>query len=262
MVYFLKLAVLGLATVPATLATILVGLFDPYGKHVYWIFRLWAWIILVLGGISVRVDGIDRLKPHERYLFMVNHQSNVDIPVLVRSISGFQLRWIAKKELFRIPLFGWAMRAAKHIAVDRADSAGARAVLKKAALGMANGISLVVFPEGTRSPDARLLPFKRGGFWLAAKNNVPIVPVTITGSHKLLPKGEWRLRPGTVEVHVGAPIATTGRRVGELSSLVAEVRGVIEANLSRNGAAMEAAHGDSPHSQSKDQGFTFKSSPL
>jgi len=235
MFYLLKLAVVGAVTVPAALATVLLGLFDPHGRHVYWIFRFWAWLILALGGVSIRVHGFNRLDPRQRYLFMVNHQSNVDIPVLVQSLPGFQLRWIAKRELLRVPFFGWAMWAGKHIAVDRADSAGALAVLKTAAVRMAGGISVVVFPEGTRSPDGRLLAFKRGGFLLAAKTTAHIVPVTISGSHKLLPKGEWRLRPGIVEVHVGEPIATTDRPTGELRSLVAQVRRIIERNLSPNG---------------------------
>jgi 1-acyl-sn-glycerol-3-phosphate acyltransferase len=249
MLYLLKLAALGLLTVPAALAIILLGVFDPHGKHVYWIFRFWAWFILALGGVSIKVYGFDGLDPGQRYLFMVNHQSNLDIPVLVNSLSRFQLRWIAKKELLRVPLFGWAMWAAKHIAVDRTDSAGALAVLKTAALRMASGISVVIFPEGTRSPDGRLLPFKRGGFVLAAKTGAPIVPITISGSYKLLPKGEWRLRPGRVEVHVGKPLAVTDGRANELRSLVSEVRRIIERNLSPRTDDSGELHRNSPHSQ-------------
>jgi 1-acyl-sn-glycerol-3-phosphate acyltransferase len=260
MLYVLKLAVIAVVTVPAALATTLLGLFDPQGKHVYWIFRFWARLILALGGVSIRVHGFHRLDPGQRYLFMVNHQSNVDIPVLVQSLRGFQLRWIAKKELLRVPFFGWAMWAGKHIAVDRADSSGGVAVLKKAAARMASGISVVVFPEGTRSPDGHLLPFKRGGFLLAAKSNAPIVPVTISGSHKLLPRGEWRLRPGCVEVYVGEPIAMTNRRPGELRALATQVRQIIERNLSPGGGTASAVVGNALHTEFKVLGSKFKGS--
>jgi 1-acyl-sn-glycerol-3-phosphate acyltransferase len=236
MIYFLKLAVVGMVTVPAALVTILLGLFDPHGKHVYCIGRSWAWLILTLGGVAIRVHGLDRLDARQPYLFMVNHQSNVDILVLLQSLAGFQLRWIAKKELLWVPFFGWAMWAGKHIAVDRSDSAGALGTLKKAAMRMANGISVVVFPEGTRSLDGRLLPFKRGGFLLAAKTGTAIVPVTINGSQKILPKGAWRLRPGIVEVHVSEPISMRDRRPGALRALADEVQRIIEKKLAPHDA--------------------------
>jgi 1-acyl-sn-glycerol-3-phosphate acyltransferase len=231
MLYFLKLAVVGMVTVPAALVTVLLGLFDTHGKYVYCISRFWAWLILSLGGVSIRVHNLNRLDARQPYLFMVNHQSNVDIPVLLHSLPAFQLRWIAKRELLWVPFFGWAMWAGKHIAVDRADSGGALGSLKKAATRMAGGISIVVFPEGTRSTDGRLLPFKRGGFLLAAKTGTPIVPVTINGSHKILPKGEWRLRPGIVHVHVGEPIAITERRPGTVRALADRVQRIIEKKL-------------------------------
>jgi 1-acyl-sn-glycerol-3-phosphate acyltransferase len=237
MLYFFKLAVVAMVTVPAALATILFGLFDPHGKHVYDIGRLWAWLILTLGGVAIRVHGLDCLESRQRYLFMVNHQSNLDILVLLQSLAGFQLRWLAKKELLWVPLFGWAMWAGKHIPVDRAASAGALGTLRKAATRMANGISVVVFPEGTRSLDGRLLPFKRGGFLLAAKTGAAIVPVTITGTQKILPKGEWRLRPGIVEVHVSEPIQMKDRRPGSLRAMADQVQRIIEKNLLRRAPA-------------------------
>jgi 1-acyl-sn-glycerol-3-phosphate acyltransferase len=241
MLYLLKLAVVAMVTVPAALVMILLGLCDPHGKHVYFISRFWAWLILTLGGVAIRVHGLDRLDARQRYLFIANHQSNVDIPVLLHSLTGFQLRWIAKKELLWVPFLGWAMWAGKHIAVDRGDSAGALGGLKKAATRMANGISVVVFPEGTRSPDGRLLPFKRGGFLLAAKTGAPVVPVTIGGSHRILPKGAWRLRPGIVDVYVSEPIAMTDRRPGALRKIADQVQRIIEKKLaSTDGGASDA----------------------
>jgi 1-acyl-sn-glycerol-3-phosphate acyltransferase len=229
--YIAKLALAVIITLPIALVTMVLGLFDPHGKYVYGITRFWSSALLALGRVSVQVHGLDRLDTRERYLFMANHQSNVDIPVLVHGLPGFQLRWIAKKELLRVPFFGWALQSAKHIIVNRADRTGARAVLTRAAQRMANGISVVVFPEGTRSADGHLLPFKRGGFVLAVKTNAPIVPVTISGSYKLLPRGEWRLRPGTIHVYIGEAIATGNTGRGELRALVTRVRRTIEANL-------------------------------
>jgi len=162
---------------------------------------------------------------------MVNHQSNIDIPVLVQSLPAFQLRWIAKRELLWVPFFGWALWAAKHITVDRSDRFNALGSLKKAKQRMKSGISLVVFPEGTRSSDGHLLPFKRGGFLLAVKTRTPIVPVTISGSGAILPKGDWRLRGGKIAVTLGAPVSVDNYRPGTLRALSAQVHGLIEKNL-------------------------------
>lgn len=217
---------------PATLVTTIVGLFDSYGKHVDGLSRFWTWMVLRVGGVSLKVNGLSHIDPKRQYVFMSNHQSHLDIPVLVQSLPGFQLRWIAKRELLWIPLFGWAMWAAKHIPVDRSDRSEAMGILKKAQRSMAGGISLVVFPEGTRSTTGRLLPFKRGGLVLALKTKAPIVPLTISGSGKLLPRGDWRIRRGEVQVTVGEPISVENYRPGTLRALSAEVHRAIAKNLS------------------------------
>jgi 1-acyl-sn-glycerol-3-phosphate acyltransferase len=229
--YRLKLLVICAVTVPAALLTIILGLFDPHGKHVYGISRFWAWVILRFGGVSLSVNGLSHIDPRQQYVFMVNHQSNIDIPVLVQSLPAFQLRWLAKRELLRVPFFGWALWAAKHITVDRADRFDALGSLKKAKQRMKSGISLVVFPEGTRSSNGHLLPFKRGGFLLAVKTRTPIVPVTISGSSAILPKGDWRLRSGKIDVTLGAPISVENYRPGTLRALSAQVHKLIEKTL-------------------------------
>ena len=147
-----------------------------------------------------------QLDPRRAYIFMANHQSNIDIPVLVRALGPFQLRWMAKRELLRVPFFGWALWASKHIIVKRARSKDVAAAMAGACDRLARGMSVVVFPEGTRSTDGRLLPFKRGGFRMAEKAGVPIVPVTLNGSGALMRRGDWRLRPGEVEVVIGEAI--------------------------------------------------------
>ena len=239
MFYIAKLCVLLAVTVPLAVAIIAFGPFDPHGKRVYHINQFWTWLILRMGGISLNVRGLENLESGEQYVFMVNHQSNVDIPVLVQSLARFQLRWIAKKELLRVPFFGWAMWATKHITVDRSDPLDAVKSLERARERLDAGISIVVFPEGTRSRDGCLLPFKKGGFLLAAKTRTKIVPVTIVGSASLLPAGAWRLRPGTIEVFVDRPIMTESYRIGKLRSLTEQVRQVIAAHLDQRGGPQE-----------------------
>jgi 1-acyl-sn-glycerol-3-phosphate acyltransferase len=231
MFYTAKLCVLLVVTVPLAVVTIALGPFDQHGKSVYRINQLWTWLILRLGRVSLRVSGLENIENGRQYVFMVNHQSNIDIPVLVQSLLPFQLRWIAKKELLRVPLFGWAMWATKHITVDRSDPSDAVKSLERAKERIAAGISIVVFPEGTRSRNGRLSPFKKGGFLLAAKTRTNIVPVTIVGSASLLPAGAWRLRPGCIEVFVDKPISTEGYRAGKLKTLTEEVRQIIAAHL-------------------------------
>lgn len=231
MLYGLKLVALGAVTVPASLLTLLFGLFDSHGKYAYLISRFWSWLFLIVAGVSLRVNGLNHIDPRRHYVFMVNHQSNIDIPVLLQSLPGFQLRWLAKKEMLWVPFLGWAMWAARHIAVDRGDRNDALRSLKKAQERMAGGISIVFFPEGTRSSDGGLLPFKRGGFLLAVKTQTLIVPVTINGSGKILAKGDWRLRAGEIQVTVGTPVSVEDYRPGNLRALSTRVRELIAANL-------------------------------
>ncbi len=231
MLYSLKLLGISVVTVPAALLIVLLGLFDRYGKHVYGISRLWTWMILAIGGVGLKVTGLSHIDPKRQYIFMVNHQSHIDIPVLIQSLPSFQLRWIAKRELLWVPFFGWAMWAAKHITVDRSDRMDALGSLKKAKERMKGGISLVIFPEGTRSSDGNLLPFKRGGLLLAVRTQTPIVPVTISGSWAILPKGDWRIRGGQIEVTVGAPVSVKNHRPRTLRELSVHVQELIENNL-------------------------------
>lgn len=221
--------------------TILAGLIDRHGKVVYRINKLWTWAILRVGGVKLKVDGLEKLDSSRQYIFMVNHQSNVDIPILIQSLPRFQLRWLAKKELLWVPFFGWAMWATKHITVDRAKPLNAVKSLRRAKRRIAAGISVVVFPEGTRSRDGQLQRFKKGGFLLAVETNTEIVPVTIRGSRDLLPSGAWRLRSGTVEVIVDHPVSIGGYRPGNLRLLSEQVRETIAGHLRQPSRANSAA---------------------
>jgi 1-acyl-sn-glycerol-3-phosphate acyltransferase len=231
MFYPLRLLALIVITVVLSTLVIVLGLFDRHGKRVWAINQFWTWLILKIGGIRLKVHGLDQLDPAQPYLFVVNHQSNIDIPVLVQALPMFQLRWIAKKELLWVPFFGWAMWATKHITVDREDAADALRSLETAKQRLAAGISIVIFPEGTRSADGQLLPFKRGGFLLALKTKTTIVPLTINGSGKILPKGSFHLHPGEVSISVGAPLVPEQFAPGGLRGLTAQVQALVAQNL-------------------------------
>jgi 1-acyl-sn-glycerol-3-phosphate acyltransferase len=231
MSYGLKLLVIFAVTVPAALSIILLGPLDRHGKHVQRITFLWTKMILAVARVVLNVKGLSQIDPKRQYVFMVNHQSNIDIPVLIQSLPALRLRWIAKKELLWVPFLGWAMWAAKHITVNRADRFDALGTLKKAKERMKDGVSLAIFPEGTRGSEGDLLPFKRGGFLLAVKTGTPIVPVTINGSAAILPKGDWRIRGGQIEVVIGTPVSVESYRPGTLRALSAQIREIIGKNL-------------------------------
>jgi 1-acyl-sn-glycerol-3-phosphate acyltransferase len=231
MLYCLKLVSIVLVTLLLSLLIVLLGPFERSGNLAYAIGRLWTWAILKIGGIHVTVRGLDRLDPSRPYVFIANHQSLLDIPVVVRSLPSFQIRWIAKKQLAYVPFFGWALWASRHILVDRIDRANAMASFRKAKQKIAEGMSVVIFPEGTRGPGGeRVLPFKRGGFLLALQTQTPIVPVSIRGSSTILPKGDWRINSGEIEVTVEEPIAVEQGDGKNVDALVDRVREIIESN--------------------------------
>jgi 1-acyl-sn-glycerol-3-phosphate acyltransferase len=154
---------------------------------------------------------------------MPNHQSNFDILALQAGLPG-QFRWLAKEELFRIPFFGLAIRRIGDIPIDRSNRKKAFQSIAEASRRIAGGTSVVVFPEGTRSPDGSLLPFKKGAFVLAIKSQVPVVPVAIRGSREIMPKHNRWIRGGTIRVNIFPPVETAGREISDRDTLMDEVR--------------------------------------
>ncbi len=173
--------------------------------------QMWGRGLLWFSGVRVRVKFEVDLKDEGPYVFMSNHQSLFDIPVLITSVPG-QGRFLAKRSLFRIPIFGWAMQAAGFIAIDRDNRGSARDSFADAVARLRSGASALVFPEGTRSPDGELLPLQRGGFLLAIKSGLPIVPVGIRGSLRAKQRDSLRIRPGVIDITYGCPIS--GDRYG------------------------------------------------
>jgi 1-acyl-sn-glycerol-3-phosphate acyltransferase len=170
----------------------------------------WARSICTAAGVAVSVSGTGKLDSGKPYIFAANHQSQFDIFAL-QGFLGVDFRWMAKKELFQVPIWGPAMRKAGYIPVDRSRGRQALKSLGKAALKIAAGTSVIIFPEGTRTKDGIMQDFKAGAMVLAIKSGVDIVPVAIKGTYEILPKGKLLMNPGNVTISVGKPIATKNR---------------------------------------------------
>lgn len=207
-----------------------------------------------LGGIRMRVVGLEHLENGRSYLFMPNHRSNVDAPVVLLALRR-DVRMMAKAELFRIPLLGQALHLAGFVPVVRQNRERAIASVEEAASCLRAGLDFVVFPEGTRSHDGDLLPLKKGPFFMAVGSGVPIVPVVIRGTRPILPKGSPLIRGGEVDVEILEPIETSNREsscAALRDALREEVSAALRRGLTRTGAcatqgeAAAAGVGDLP----------------
>lgn len=205
---------------------ILVAWIPPRGNASFYVFRLWANGLLAASGVKVLARFDVPLDPEKEYIFLANHQSLFDIPVLLATSPG-QLRMMAKRTLFQVPFFGWSLKAGGFIAIDRADKSSARESFSAAVEKLRGGTSILLFPEGTRSLTDTLLPFQRGGFLLALRSGLPIVPVGVRGSRAVQARGSFSIRPGTITVHYGAPIETSEYGLKRKRELTALVRGQV-----------------------------------
>ncbi|HLY98267.1 MAG TPA: lysophospholipid acyltransferase family protein [Candidatus Angelobacter sp.] len=185
---------------------------------------------LCIAGVKVEAEGREKLDPARSYIFMSNHVSNLDPPIVVPVLPG-RTSVLVKKELFRVPILGWAMRMASLVPVDRDNRDAAIASIEKAAEVMRSGLHMTIFPEGTRSLDGGLLPFKKGPFHLALDTGMPIVPVTVLDTLEMMPKGRIRIHPGTARVIFHDPIEPT--QVKDRDQLVEAVRASIAAPLDK-----------------------------
>ena len=175
------------------------------GRPSHRVARFWASIVLAAAGVRVKTRIIEE-PPRERpVIFACNHGSLMDIPILYKALP-VEFRFLVKKELFKIPLLGFAMKTAGYVPIDRSGGRAAVRSMKEAAARIREGASIVVFPEGTRTLDGKLQQFKEGGFMLAVKSGCPVVPVAIRGSYNILRKGSFIAKPGDVEVIVGSPM--------------------------------------------------------
>jgi 1-acyl-sn-glycerol-3-phosphate acyltransferase len=206
-----------------SIVTVLVSWIPPRGSWSFAVMRIWSNGLLAASLVRIEARYAPELEPGKSYVFLANHQSLFDIPVLIATAPG-QLRMMAKRTLFQIPLFGWALKAGGFISIDRADRSTATQSFSAAFARLREGTSILLFPEGTRSLDDTLLPFQRGGFLLALKSGLPIVPVGIRGSRAVQRRGSFAIHPSTVVVTYGAPIDPAAYGLRRKRELTREVR--------------------------------------
>ncbi len=224
---FLLNTFIGLYSLLVCLVAIPVSLFDRTGGLTHaWFAVPWAKGILRACGVKVELLGRENVDPGEPRIYVTNHQSYFDIFVLLSSLP-VDFKFILKQELMRIPILGFTMKRARYIAIDRSNPRSAARSINSAAEKIRQGASVVVFPEGTRSEDGRLQPFKRGAFLLALKSGCPVVPVAIKGTNEIVPKGSLRVRPGVVTVTIGEAIPVSGYTKRNLGELMGRVRAVL-----------------------------------
>lgn len=219
-----------MATLALGILALITVSFDRKGKVVHQYARLWGKVALWANGVKVRVGGLENLKGKGPYVFMSNHQGSYDIFALLGHLP-FQFKWLAKKELFSIPFFGWTMAAAGYISVDRKGTRETVEAMNEAARKIREGMSVVIFPEGSRSQNGSLQPFKKGGFTLAIKSRVPIVPIAIDGSRTIMPKDRLKVSPGEIWIQLGSPIDTENVSLKDREFLMAKVKERITQNL-------------------------------
>jgi 1-acyl-sn-glycerol-3-phosphate acyltransferase len=205
---------------------VVVDTISPGSRHLQGLAQWWGWAILKVGRIPVEVEGLEHLAPGQAYVYAANHRSNFDIYVLLATLPGPFL-FVAKKSLFKIPIFGQALDHMGSISVDRTNLQSAIQSLNKATAIVKSGVSMIIFPEGTRANTRELLPFKKGVFIMALKAGQPIVPVSISGTRFIQPRSSIRIKPGPIRVVISPPISPKSCRRKE--ELMAAVRQAIEA---------------------------------
>jgi len=230
-----SITIFGIILVTAFMAlmVILVSFATAGGDTMHKVARIWAKCILALSNITVTVKGFSNLKPGRSYIYMANHMSNFDIPVL-QAYLPVQFRWLAKAELYKIPIFGYAMKRAGYISIDRSDRKSAIESLNKAVKIIRDGVSVVIFPEGTRSNTNKVQPFKKGGFFLAVDSGVPIIPIIIHGTGRIMPKKKMLIKPGNVTLEIEKPITSSDYTRKTKDDLIEKVRDIILDSFEQN----------------------------
>ncbi|MGB7601145.1 MAG: lysophospholipid acyltransferase family protein [Candidatus Sulfotelmatobacter sp.] len=209
-------------------------------RLLYRMFMIGAWNGVRLTGVQVKTIGLDTLDPARTYIFMSNHVSNLDPPITIPLIPK-RTSVMVKKELFKFPILGRAMRMGSLVPVDRGNRDAGIESVKAAKNVVQQGLNMTIYIEGKRSFDGKLLPFKKGPFYLAMECGVPVVPITITGTHYVMPKGRFAIKPGIVTVNFHPPIEP--KDLGSRECLMEKVRAAIDSGLPKecrtNPAAVE-----------------------
>jgi 1-acyl-sn-glycerol-3-phosphate acyltransferase len=215
--------------------SILSTFVDRRGHAAHWCARAWSWLILATTGVEVDVVGLERVNVGGTYVFTSNHQSIYDIPVIFASLP-FQLRIIAKESLGHFPFLGWHLRRAGHLLVDRSNPKRTR-ILNRWRWLVADRISLIIFPEGTRSADGRVGRFRGGSFLLALEAGLTVVPISVSGSRHVMQKGRLTARPGHVTIVVHDPVAAPKidqPTVADARALALKIERIVRAGAETN----------------------------
>ncbi len=202
----------------------LVSFFEQAGRAQMKMAHAWGRSLVFFAGVRVKVEGLDKVDPNTGYVFVSNHLSYMDTPVVLSSIPG-QFRFLAKRGLFQIPFLGTYLKRGGHIPVPREDPrAAVRALTQAAETIREHGISVLIFPEGGRSEDGALQPFKEGAAYIAIKAGVPVVPMALIGTRQIMAMGSATLRRGQVRLRIGAPLPTTGLTLRDREALIESAR--------------------------------------
>ena len=205
MISYIKAFFISIHCIIVAVVTIIVSPFDRKGKITHYLSKYFGGGILLIAGVKVETEGLEKLNASDNYIFISNHLSYFDIPILMKAIPN-NVRFIYKDSLTKIPILGWGMYLGKYIPINRDNVREAMKSLKKAAERIQNGISVVIFPEGTRSMDGSPGEFKRGMFVMADEAKVPLVPTTIIGSNSIMPRGKFQIKSGNVKVVFSGPV--------------------------------------------------------
>ena len=209
----------------------ITGLLGRRGSLSFRLCQAWMWTAKTVTLVRVEVEHRGAVDHSKSYVIIANHQSLYDIPALMLGL-GLQFRWVIKKSLMYVPCFGWALAAAGHVFIDRSSPKKSIRQMDRAVGRLPPGVSVAVFAEGTRSADGVVWDFKSGGFLTAIRNGMPILPVTVNGSWRIMPdKHRLSFNPGPIQIVVGEPIDTSGYTRKTMKVLVKRTRGVIVANL-------------------------------
>lgn len=216
-----------LSTIAFSCVSVILSFFDSTGRIPATVAGLWAKFLLFASGVHVHVEGLQNIDPAGSYIFIANHTSYIDTPVVLANIS-VQFRFLAKRGLFQIPFLGTHLSRAGHIPVPREDPRAAVKTLQLAAETVQQKkISLLIFPEGGRTPDGILAPFKEGGAYIAIRAGVPVVPLVLIGGRQVLPYGAGIVKSGNITMRILPPIETAGMSLKERGPLTEKVRSLL-----------------------------------
>jgi 1-acyl-sn-glycerol-3-phosphate acyltransferase len=219
LIWFYTLA-LGILALPC-------GMFDRSGRRLHWFSYAWSWLIMNTIFSPMKVTGLDKIDTSKPHVYAVNHASALDIPVLYVNLP-FQFRIAFKKELLSYPIVGWQLKRSGQICIDQQNPARSVGSIRMALKGLKQGMPLVIFPEGGRTPDGEIKPFMPGAFFLAIKAQVDIVPVALVGTYELLPMDTYHIKCRPLEMRVGESISTAGLTMRDLEALSAKVQKALE----------------------------------